>query len=39
MCESAKPEATDEEIWNALEKAQLASHVASLPDRLQTKNA
>ncbi|WP_410994640.1 thiol reductant ABC exporter subunit CydC [Bacillus paranthracis] len=32
-----KPEATDEEIWNALEKAQLASHVASLPDRLQTK--
>ena len=32
-----KPETTDEEIWNALEKAQLASHVASLPDRLQTK--
>ena len=32
-----KPEATDEEIGNALEKAQLASHVASLPDRLQTK--
>ncbi|MGH0507613.1 thiol reductant ABC exporter subunit CydC [Bacillus paranthracis] len=32
-----KPEATDEEIWNALEKAQLASHVASLPNRLQTK--
>ncbi|MCU4961620.1 thiol reductant ABC exporter subunit CydC [Bacillus paranthracis] len=32
-----KPEATDEEIWNALEKAQLASHVAYLPDRLQTK--
>lgn len=32
-----KPEATDEEIWNALEKAQLASHVVSLPDRLQTK--
>ncbi|HFI2424013.1 thiol reductant ABC exporter subunit CydC [Bacillus paranthracis] len=32
-----KPEATDEEIWKALEKAQLASHVVSLPDRLQTK--
>ncbi len=32
-----KPEATDEEIWKALEKAQLASHVTSLPDGLQTK--
>ena len=32
-----KPEATDEEIWKALEKAQLASHIASLPDGLQTK--
>ena len=32
-----KPEATDEEIWQALEKAQLASHVTSLPDGLQTK--
>ncbi|PFX69316.1 thiol reductant ABC exporter subunit CydC [Bacillus cereus] len=32
-----KPEATDEEIWKALEKAQLASHITSLPDGLQTK--
>ncbi|MFH4333811.1 ATP-binding cassette domain-containing protein, partial [Acinetobacter baumannii] len=32
-----KPEATDEEIWQALEKAQLASHVTSLPYGLQTK--
>lgn len=32
-----KPEANDEEIWNALEKAQLALHIASLPDGLQTK--
>lgn len=32
-----KPEATDEEIWKALEKVQLASHIASLPDGLQTK--
>lgn len=32
-----KPEATDEEIWTALEKAQLALHIASLPDGLQTK--
>lgn len=32
-----KPEANDEEIWNALEKAQLASHIASLPDGLRTK--
>ena len=32
-----KPEATDEEIWKALEKAQLASHIATLPDGLQTK--
>ncbi|MHA4043170.1 thiol reductant ABC exporter subunit CydC [Bacillus cereus] len=32
-----KPEATDEEIWKALEKAQLASHVTSLPAGLQTK--
>ncbi|MBG9584516.1 ABC transporter ATP-binding protein [Bacillus thuringiensis] len=32
-----KPEATDEEIWKALEKAQLASHIASLPDGLHTK--
>ena len=32
-----KPEATDEEIWKALEKAQLAAHIASLPDGLQTK--
>lgn len=32
-----KPEATDEEIWTALEKVQLASHIASLPDGLQTK--
>ncbi|MDO6629885.1 thiol reductant ABC exporter subunit CydC [Bacillus thuringiensis] len=31
-----KPEATDEEIWKALEKAQLASHITSLPDGLQT---
>lgn len=32
-----KPGATDEEIWKALEKAQLAAHIASLPDGLQTK--
>lgn len=32
-----KPEANDEEIWKALEKAQLAPHIASLPDGLQTK--
>ncbi|WP_242315653.1 thiol reductant ABC exporter subunit CydC [Bacillus cereus group sp. BfR-BA-01355] len=32
-----KPEATDEEIWKALEKAQLASHITSLPAGLQTK--
>ncbi|ACK93455.1 thiol reductant ABC exporter subunit CydC [Bacillus thuringiensis] len=32
-----KPEATDEEIWKALEKVQLASHITSLPDGLQTK--
>ncbi|PHC26529.1 thiol reductant ABC exporter subunit CydC [Bacillus wiedmannii] len=32
-----KLEATDEEIWTALEKAQLASHIASLPDGLKTK--
>ncbi|MGR5874708.1 ATP-binding cassette domain-containing protein [Bacillus pacificus] len=32
-----KQEATDEEIWKALEKAQLASHIVSLPDGLQTK--
>jgi len=32
-----KPEANDEEIWKALEKAQLASHIASLPDGLRTK--
>ncbi|PFI26246.1 thiol reductant ABC exporter subunit CydC [Bacillus cereus] len=32
-----KPEANDEEIWKALEKAQLAPHIASLPGGLQTK--
>lgn len=32
-----KPEANDEEIWKALEKAQLAPHIASLPYGLQTK--
>ncbi|KAB2440259.1 thiol reductant ABC exporter subunit CydC [Bacillus luti] len=32
-----KPEAADEEIWKALEKAQLAAHITSLPDGLQTK--
>lgn len=32
-----KPEAADKEIWKALEKAQLASHITSLPDGLQTK--
>ncbi|SCM93871.1 ABC transporter ATP-binding/permease protein CydD [Bacillus mycoides] len=32
-----KPEANDEEIWKALEKAQLAPHIASLPNGLQTK--
>ncbi|MDR4985073.1 thiol reductant ABC exporter subunit CydC [Bacillus cereus] len=32
-----KPEANDEDIWKALEKAQLASHITSLPDGLQTK--
>ena len=30
-----KPEATDEEIWKALEKAQLASHVTSQTDYKQ----
>ncbi|EJS67817.1 thiol reductant ABC exporter subunit CydC [Bacillus cereus] len=32
-----KPEANDEEIWKALEEAQLAPHIASLPGGLQTK--
>ncbi|WP_242214294.1 thiol reductant ABC exporter subunit CydC [Bacillus cereus group sp. BfR-BA-01383] len=32
-----KPEANDEDIWKALEKAQLASHITSLPDGVQTK--
>ncbi|EJQ52577.1 thiol reductant ABC exporter, CydC subunit [Bacillus cereus BAG6X1-2] len=32
-----KPKANDEEIWKALEKAQLAPHIASLPNGLQTK--
>ncbi|KFM99285.1 thiol reductant ABC exporter subunit CydC [Bacillus clarus] len=32
-----KPDATDEEIWNALEQAQFASHIRSLPAGLQTK--
>ncbi|PFN19286.1 thiol reductant ABC exporter subunit CydC [Bacillus cereus] len=32
-----KPEANDEEMWKALEKAQLAPHIATLPGGLQTK--
>lgn len=32
----AKPEATDEEIWDALAAAQVSSLVASLPDGLDT---
>jgi ATP-binding cassette, subfamily B, bacterial len=32
----AKPDATDEEIWAALEAAQIKALVSSLPDRLET---
>lgn len=32
-----RPEAVDQDIWKALEQAQIASHVHSLPDGLQTK--
>ncbi|MEI4622912.1 thiol reductant ABC exporter subunit CydC [Bacillus pfraonensis] len=32
-----RPEAVDQDIWKALEQAQIASHVQSLPDGLQTK--
>ena len=32
----ARPEATDEEIWAALEAAQIASLVGALPDGLET---
>ena len=32
----ARPEATDEEIWSALETAQIGALVHSMPDRLDT---
>jgi ATP-binding cassette subfamily B protein len=32
----ARPEATDEEVWTALERAQIAGLVRSLPDGLDT---
>ncbi|WP_017152186.1 thiol reductant ABC exporter subunit CydC [Bacillus bingmayongensis] len=32
-----RSEAADQEIWHALEQAQIASHISSLPDGLQTK--
>ncbi len=32
----ARPEATDDELWSALEAAQIAMHIASLPDGLDT---
>ena len=32
----ARPEATDEELWAALEKARLASLMRELPDQLET---
>ncbi|MER7505097.1 ABC transporter ATP-binding protein [Nonomuraea pusilla] len=32
----ARPEATDEEIWDALTRARLATMIASLPDGLDT---
>ncbi len=32
----ARPEATDEEVWQALEAAQIAALVRSLPDQLDT---
>jgi ATP-binding cassette, subfamily B, bacterial len=32
----AKPDATEEEIWNALDAAQIRTLVASLPDELET---
>ncbi|MEN3315553.1 MAG: hypothetical protein V7605_1787 [Acidimicrobiaceae bacterium] len=32
----ARPEATDEELWDSLEKARLADLIASLPDGLDT---
>lgn len=33
----ARPEATDEEVWTALEAAELAGFVRNLPDGLETK--
>lgn len=32
-----RPAAADQDIWKALEQAQIASHIQSLPDGLQTK--
>ncbi|MEY8346958.1 thiol reductant ABC exporter subunit CydC [Bacillus cereus] len=32
-----RPEASDQDIWKALEQAQIASHIQSLPNGLQTK--
>ncbi|MEN1937379.1 thiol reductant ABC exporter subunit CydC [Paenibacillus sp. 102] len=32
-----RPEAADQDIWKALEQAQIASHIQSLSDGLQTK--
>ncbi|WP_410982203.1 thiol reductant ABC exporter subunit CydC [Bacillus cereus] len=32
-----RPEAADQDIWKALEQAQIASHIQSLPNGLQTK--
>jgi thiol reductant ABC exporter CydC subunit len=34
--ELARPESSDEELWDALRRAQLASWVAALPDALDT---
>jgi ABC-type multidrug transport system fused ATPase/permease subunit len=34
--ELARPESSDEELWDALRRAQLASWVAALPDGLDT---
>ena len=32
----ARPDATDNDLWSALEAAQIAAHIASLPDGLDT---
>jgi ATP-binding cassette subfamily B protein len=32
----AKPDATDDELWEALDAAQIANFIRSLPDRLDT---